>query len=170
MFLFNYYKPIIVAWLPLLFHIYGIGRTTQNKCDTVNREYNVGNSKMNIHYILICSYVLFVIMSTKLTLSFSKCIRILYIYYRMKLYGRVAFNYITNRTSIIRTFNSQVRNVKDCRDSFGYKRSCAYTVKWYTLAFFVLISVLFYQMLLKWCLRCVSLFKKKLNSIRHVLT
>jgi hypothetical protein len=45
MFLFSYYKPTIVTWLPLLFYIYGIGRTTQNKCDTVNREYTVRNSK-----------------------------------------------------------------------------------------------------------------------------
>jgi ATP/ADP translocase len=69
MFLFSYYKPSVVTWLLLLFHIYGIGRTTHKKFDTVNREYTVRNSKTNIHHILICSYILIVIMSTTITIK-----------------------------------------------------------------------------------------------------
>jgi hypothetical protein len=57
MFLFSYYKSTIVTWLPLLFDIYGLERTTQNKCDTVNREYTVRNNKTIIHHIHICSYI-----------------------------------------------------------------------------------------------------------------
>jgi hypothetical protein len=53
LFLFSYYKPTIVTCLALFFHIYGIGRTTQNKCDTVNRDYTVRNSETNIYHILI---------------------------------------------------------------------------------------------------------------------
>jgi hypothetical protein len=65
----SYYKPKFVIWLPLLFHIYRVGRTTQNKCDTVNREYTVGNSKTNIRHIHICFVIIIVITSTKLALK-----------------------------------------------------------------------------------------------------
>jgi hypothetical protein len=61
-------------------------------------------------------------------LIFSKCTRIPNIHFWMILYGKVVFNYITNRTSLISTFKSQFRNVKQCRDSFGYKSLCAYSV------------------------------------------
>jgi hypothetical protein len=103
-------------------------------------------------------------------LSFSKCIRILNIHLWKELYGRVAINYIRNRISLIRTFKSQVRNMKHCRDSLGYKSSCAYSVNCYALAFVVSMSVLFYQMLLKWCFPIVSFLKEKLITNSDVLT
>jgi hypothetical protein len=37
-------------------------------------------------------------------------------------------NYIKNRTFIIRSFNSQVPNGNYCRDAFGFKRMCAYSL------------------------------------------
>jgi hypothetical protein len=36
-------------------------------------------------------------------------------------------NNITNRSFLIRTFNSQVPNDKDCRDTFGYKWKFPYS-------------------------------------------
>jgi hypothetical protein len=69
MFLFSYYNPTIVTWLSLLFHIYCLGRTTQNKCDTVNHECTVRNSETNISLILICSYIWTVIIGKTLTLK-----------------------------------------------------------------------------------------------------
>jgi hypothetical protein len=57
----------IVILMPLLFHIYGLGRPTENKFDTVNREHTVRSSNTNIHHILICSYILILTMSTTLT-------------------------------------------------------------------------------------------------------
>jgi hypothetical protein len=44
----------------------------------------------------------------------------------------------------MRTFNSQVRNVKDCSDSFEYKSLSACSVNCYALAVFILISVLLF--------------------------
>jgi hypothetical protein len=38
------------------------------------------------------------------------------------LYERI-LNYITNRSFLTHTFNSQVPNDKDYRDTFGYKRN-----------------------------------------------
>jgi hypothetical protein len=57
MFLFSYLKPKIVTWLPWLFHIYGYGRTTQNKCDTVNSEYTLRNSKHHSKYPHLFIYI-----------------------------------------------------------------------------------------------------------------
>jgi hypothetical protein len=42
------------------------------------------------------------------------------------LYKRILI-YITKPSILIRTVNPQVPNVKDCRDTFGYKWKCAFS-------------------------------------------
>jgi hypothetical protein len=45
----------------------------------------------------------------------------------LPLYER-NLNYITNQSFLIRTYNSQVPNDKDWRDTFVYKWKCAFSL------------------------------------------